>query len=151
MIEPNAFEAVQITANSSDPSRYIRDTGKTGFDSACFHYTIYRNLKRFLGYGFTNTMSSSVLTPWIVSMAISKHTRMRRWTSYVVFSHLSLFLDPRTDLLMLFDELDRWMLTTISSSQMTSSMQTPVFSILVICLGLKIRMCSDGHRSRMGP
>ncbi|KAI4094491.1 MAG: hypothetical protein L6R37_007234 [Teloschistes peruensis] len=49
MIEPNAFEAVQITANSSDPSRYIRDTGKTGFDSACFHYTIYRNLKRFLG------------------------------------------------------------------------------------------------------
>ncbi|KAL8851905.1 MAG: hypothetical protein Q9221_003229 [Calogaya cf. arnoldii] len=37
------------TGNSSDPSKYVREKGKTGFDSVAFHYTIYRNLKRLLG------------------------------------------------------------------------------------------------------
>ncbi|KAL8948183.1 MAG: hypothetical protein Q9222_005608 [Ikaeria aurantiellina] len=49
MAEEYAFDGVMTTANSSDSSKYIREKGKTGFDSACFHYTIYRSLKRFLG------------------------------------------------------------------------------------------------------
>lgn len=50
MAEPDTFKSVKTTEKTSDPSKYIRDNGRTGFDAAAFHYTIYRSLKRFLGY-----------------------------------------------------------------------------------------------------
>lgn len=40
--------AVQAT-NESDADLYIRDTDKGALDAAAFHYSIYRNLCRFLG------------------------------------------------------------------------------------------------------
>lgn len=42
-------KAIQLTTNTSDPSLYIRDVGKNAFDAACFHYSTYRALTRFLG------------------------------------------------------------------------------------------------------
>ncbi|KAL8830932.1 MAG: hypothetical protein Q9170_005506 [Blastenia crenularia] len=50
MADASTFQSVMTTENTSDPSKYIREKGKTGFDSAAFHYSIYRSLKRFLGY-----------------------------------------------------------------------------------------------------
>ena len=41
--------AIRLTTNSSDDSDFIRDVGKNAFDGACFHYTTYRALLRFLG------------------------------------------------------------------------------------------------------
>ncbi|KAL8668001.1 MAG: hypothetical protein Q9168_007129 [Polycauliona sp. 1 TL-2023] len=49
MIEANTSIAVMTNERSSDSSRYVRAKGKTGFDSAAFHYSIYRSLERFLG------------------------------------------------------------------------------------------------------
>ncbi|KAL8855438.1 MAG: hypothetical protein Q9178_007906 [Gyalolechia marmorata] len=49
MAESDTAIAIMPTENSSDPSRYIREKGKIGFDSVAFHYSIYRSLKRFLG------------------------------------------------------------------------------------------------------
>lgn len=49
MAESDTSVAVMTTENSSDPSKYVREKGKTGFDSVAFHYSIYRSLKRFLG------------------------------------------------------------------------------------------------------
>lgn len=42
-------KAVQLTSNNSDNSLFIRDEGKQAFDAACFHYSTYRALTRFLG------------------------------------------------------------------------------------------------------
>lgn len=42
-------KAVQLTTNNSDRSLFIRDEGKQAFDAACFHYSTYRALTRFLG------------------------------------------------------------------------------------------------------
>ncbi|KAL8704522.1 MAG: hypothetical protein Q9201_002331 [Fulgogasparrea decipioides] len=52
MAEPDAFNSISVTRNTSNPAKYLRDKGRTGFDSAAFHYTIYRNLKRLLGEVF---------------------------------------------------------------------------------------------------
>ncbi|KAL8886169.1 MAG: hypothetical protein Q9215_006085 [Flavoplaca cf. flavocitrina] len=49
MAESDSSVAVMLNENSSDPSRYVREKGKTGFDAVAFHYSIYRSLKRFLG------------------------------------------------------------------------------------------------------
>ena len=35
--------------DKSDPKYFIRDKGLSAFDGAAFHYTVYRNLLRFLG------------------------------------------------------------------------------------------------------
>ncbi|KAL8728257.1 MAG: hypothetical protein Q9181_005404 [Wetmoreana brouardii] len=50
MAEPDAFKSISVTGDTSNPAKYLREKGKTGFDAAAFHYTIYRSLKRFLGY-----------------------------------------------------------------------------------------------------
>ena len=42
-------KAVRVTADTADDSKFIRAKGKNAFDSACFHYTTYRALLRFLG------------------------------------------------------------------------------------------------------
>ena len=42
-------KAVRVTANTSDDSMFVRETGKNAFDAACFSYSIYRSLTRFLG------------------------------------------------------------------------------------------------------
>ena len=42
-------KAVRLTTNDSDPSLLIRDNGKQAFDAACFHYSTYRSMMRFLG------------------------------------------------------------------------------------------------------
>lgn len=42
-------KAVQMTTNNADNSLFIRDVGKNAFDAACFHYSTYRSLMRFLG------------------------------------------------------------------------------------------------------
>ena len=44
----DADEVVRMTTNTSDPSTLIRGEGKQAFDSACFHYSVYRSLTRFL-------------------------------------------------------------------------------------------------------
>ena len=49
MAESDSSVAVMLNENTSDPSRYVREKGKTGFDAVAFHYSIYRSLKRFLG------------------------------------------------------------------------------------------------------
>lgn len=46
----NVTQAVAMT-NESDPKYFIRDVGQSAFDGAAFHYTVYRSLNRFLGYG----------------------------------------------------------------------------------------------------
>lgn len=67
MAAADTFEAVKITENTSDPSKYIREKGKTGFDAAAFHYSIYRGLKRFLGY------EPSLFWPWKLADSRSKY------------------------------------------------------------------------------
>jgi len=42
-------KAVQMTTDTADKSLFIRDAGKNAFDAACFHYSTYRSLIRFLG------------------------------------------------------------------------------------------------------
>lgn len=42
-------KAVRLTTNSSERSLFIRDEGKQAFDAACFHYSTYRAMTRFLG------------------------------------------------------------------------------------------------------
>ena len=69
--------AVSMTTNNSDRSGFIRDVGKNAFDAACFHYTTYRSLTRFLGLvhlilsfpltdhrsGWTATCQQKAITP----------------------------------------------------------------------------------------
>lgn len=50
MMVNDTTKAVMMTTNNSQSSGFIRDVGKNAFDSACFHYSIYRSLTRFLGY-----------------------------------------------------------------------------------------------------
>ncbi|KAI9836233.1 MAG: hypothetical protein M1819_001570 [Sarea resinae] len=49
MAVENVTEVVTMTNHSAENSLYIRDFGKSAFDGAAFHYTIYRALTRFLG------------------------------------------------------------------------------------------------------
>ncbi len=42
-------KAVQLTTDTADNKLFIRAKGKNAFDSACFHYSTYRALTRFLG------------------------------------------------------------------------------------------------------
>lgn len=42
-------KAVQLTTDTADDSLFIRTKGKNAFDAACFHYSTYRALTRFLG------------------------------------------------------------------------------------------------------
>ena len=42
-------EAVQQMTNNTDDSLFLRGKGKSAFDAACFHYSTYRALTRFLG------------------------------------------------------------------------------------------------------
>ena len=41
-------KAIQLTTDTSDDSLYLRGKGKNAFDGACFHYSTYRALTRFL-------------------------------------------------------------------------------------------------------
>jgi alpha-1,3-glucan synthase len=41
-------EAMNST-NVTDAATYIRNQTKGAFDSACFHYSVYRSMTRFLG------------------------------------------------------------------------------------------------------
>ena len=40
---------MQLTTDTADDSLFIRAKGKNAFDAACFHYSTYRALTRFLG------------------------------------------------------------------------------------------------------
>lgn len=42
-------KAVQLTTDTADDSLFVRAKGKNAFDAACFHYSTYRALTRFLG------------------------------------------------------------------------------------------------------
>ena len=42
-------KAVQQMTNNTDDSLFLRGKGKNAFDAACFHYSTYRALTRFLG------------------------------------------------------------------------------------------------------
>jgi len=42
-------KAVRLTTNTSDSSLFIRGEGKQAFDAACFHYSTYRALTKFMG------------------------------------------------------------------------------------------------------
>ncbi len=42
-------KAIRVTTNTSDSSLFIRGEGKQAFDAACFHYSTYRALTKFLG------------------------------------------------------------------------------------------------------
>ena len=42
-------KAVQQMTNTTDDSLFLRGKGKNAFDAACFHYSTYRALTRFLG------------------------------------------------------------------------------------------------------
>lgn len=42
------FEEI-VAMDGSEKDVYLRDPGKGALDSAAFHYSIYRNLQRFLG------------------------------------------------------------------------------------------------------
>ena len=42
-------KAVQLTTDTADDVLFIRAKGKQAFDGACFHYSTYRSLLRFLG------------------------------------------------------------------------------------------------------
>ncbi len=57
MMVNDTKKAVLMTTNNSDSSGFIRDVGKNAFDSACFHYSIYRSLTRFLGLVSSYTLS----------------------------------------------------------------------------------------------
>ena len=42
-------KAIRLTTNNSENSNFIRGEGKQAFDAACFHYSTYRSMTRFLG------------------------------------------------------------------------------------------------------
>ena len=42
-------QAVRLTTDTADDALFIRAKGKQAFDGACFHYSTYRSLIRFLG------------------------------------------------------------------------------------------------------
>ena len=42
-------KAIRMTTNNSDDSGFIRAKGNQAFDAACFHYSTYRSMTRFLG------------------------------------------------------------------------------------------------------
>lgn len=42
-------KAVRLTTENADDNLFIRGKGKAAFDGACFHYSTYRALTRFLG------------------------------------------------------------------------------------------------------
>ena len=49
MMVNDTTKAVQMTTSNADNSLFIRDVGQNAFDAACFHYSTYRALTRFLG------------------------------------------------------------------------------------------------------
>ncbi len=61
-------KAVQMTTENADKSLFIRDVGKNAFDAACFHYSTYRSLMRFLGYVVLMIMQVPHLLTTSVSM-----------------------------------------------------------------------------------
>ena len=46
-----SFDQALTSTNGSDEELYIRSATKGAFDGAAFHYSVYRSLCRFLGYG----------------------------------------------------------------------------------------------------
>lgn len=60
MMVDDTTKAVLMTTNNSQSSGFIRDVGKNAFDSACFHYSTYRSLTRFLGYVSWDFLSSGL-------------------------------------------------------------------------------------------
>lgn len=51
MATNDTTKAIQLTTEStrSNTSLFLRAEGKNAFDAACFHYSTYRALTRFLG------------------------------------------------------------------------------------------------------
>ncbi|PYH55725.1 alpha-1,3-glucan synthase [Aspergillus niger CBS 101883] len=46
---PSSIEVAMNLTNTSEPQYFLREEGMNAIDGAAFHYSIYRNLERFLG------------------------------------------------------------------------------------------------------
>jgi alpha-1,3-glucan synthase len=65
---PSTLTSAVTTTNASNSSLWIRDDGQNALDAAAFHYSIYRNMMRFLG--MDGILASGFDTPqdWYVKL-----------------------------------------------------------------------------------